>query len=116
LGCILQLYCNALLVEAFLRQMLLATKKNGRSRSASVVWPSTRFNTGALYQEWKKIPIFPRGGRMRQKRHISGLCRSSSDEDPIARVWMCRGSIHSISVWTTSRLPDPTAQESKMMT
>ena len=62
------------------------------------------------------MPIFPFGGSARQKRHIGGRSRSSSDGASKACVWMWRGSIHSLSRLTVSPLPAPSTPPIRMIT
>ena len=69
--------------------------------------PVTRLTMGQVYQEPKKMPMFPFAGSARQNRHMCGRSRSSSVRGPKARVRMWRGSIHSLSRLTVSPLPAP---------
>src|ERR1019366_6361290 len=85
-------------------------------RAASSDCPSTRLTIGAVYQEPNRMPILPLGGSSRQKRHIRGRSASSSEGSPKARVWMWRGSIHSLSRLTVSPLPAPSTPPIRIST
>jgi hypothetical protein len=53
------------------------------------------------------MPILPFAGRARQKRHITGRSRSSSEGMPMPWVSTWRGSSHSLSRCTDSLRPPP---------
>ena len=68
-----------------------------------------------MYHEVKKIPVLPRGGRLRQKRQNGGRSDSSAVGGPSACAWMWRGSIQVWSRFTVSPLPAPSTPEMRMI-
>lgn len=89
----------------------IRSKRLIRSRAwssfACLLRPSMWAESAPLYQDPKKMPIFPRGGRERQNRHMGGRSRSSSEASPGALVSTWRGSSHSFRMLTVSPLPAP---------
>ena len=59
-----------------------AMRCSSRRNSVAVVSRCARRSMGAAYQAFISMPIWPFGGRSRQKRQCSGRSRSSSDGSP----------------------------------
>ncbi len=92
------------------------TTPSAVSNSSMSILRSTRSMIGWVYQEPKKMPVLPLGGRRRQKRHIGGRSSSSSLGRPTACACTWRGSIHSVSLASTSLLLAPSTPATTMTT